>query len=432
VYEMDELIFSRADGSTRKVNGYKASKPPQNAKKYKTSRLTSPKLPPKIDLRKYMPPVEDQDGLGSCVANAVAGAYEYLVKRHKNISDYDVSRLFVYYNAREIEDCVDEDSGCMIVNAILGIQEKGACSEETWPYDIENFDEEPSEEAFGEAANFLVEDTMSVDVNLNEWKQALADGHPIIFGLKLFESFDSQRKPGLVPSPSKKESARETHSGHAMLCVGYSDKDKVFIVRNSWGESWGDEGYCYIPYDYLMNEKYNDGDTWVIKQLTNFELDTSDWGDETSVTGDYDTELAEMSDEDYEEMLDAMGDYALEFRIGLVILSAASADGDVSEEEYDQIATYMESTLNKIGVRMSAKAVLKNCKKELENEELFDESVALLGEYLSTGLLSKILNDAREIIGVDDLTEEEDEFLAYLTQEWQIEEEDDEEEDEEE
>jgi C1A family cysteine protease len=46
-----------------------------------------------------------------------------------------------------------------------------------------------------------------------------------------------------------------------MLCVGYSDPDRVFIVRNSWGSDWGDKGYCYIPYDYLMSEKYNDGDS---------------------------------------------------------------------------------------------------------------------------------------------------------------------------
>ena len=128
-----------------------------------------------------------------------------------------------------------------------------------------------------------------------------------------------------------------------------------------------------------------------------------------------------MSEEDYQEMLDAMGDYSLEFRLGLIILAAAGSDGDISEEEYDEISTYMQTTLEKLGVDMSAKAILKNCAKEEDNEELLEESITLVGEYLSSALLAKILNDIREIIGVDDLSEDEEEFLASLTETWQIE-----------
>lgn len=428
---MSNLVLNRADGSSRKVAGYRASAPKAGTKKFAASRATS-NLPPKVDLRKYMTTIEDQDQIGSCVANAVAGAYEYLVKKHNNVENYDVSRLFIYYNAREIDGTVDEDAGCIISSAIQSLQEKGACSENTWPYDIEKFTETPPDEAYEEAAKFIVEDMQAVPVDLNSWKQALAEGNPIIFGLSLFNSFDSQRKPGLVPAPTPSEASRESHGGHAMLCVGYSDPDKVFIVRNSWGPDWGDDGYCYIPYDYLVNPKYNDGDCWIIKQLTNFEIDETTWGDDSSITGDYDSELADMSEEDYQEMLDAMGDYPLEFRLGLIILRAAGADGDVSEEELDEISTYMEDALEKLGVDMSAKAILKNCAKEEENDELLDESIELLGEYLSSALLAKILNDIREIIGVDDLNEDEEEFLADLTETWQIEDSEEESDDEEE
>ncbi|MCB1144045.1 MAG: peptidase C1 [Leptospiraceae bacterium] len=431
---MSHFSFNRADGSQRTVNGYVASTPKPGTKLFSSAKSIS-NLPPGVDLRKYMTPVEDQQALGSCTANAVAGAYEYLVKRHQGIEDYDVSRLFIYYNARDIDGTVDEDAGSVISSAIQSLNELGACSEETWPYDIEQFSEEPPEEAYEEAANFLVEDFQAVPVDLNAWKQALAEGYPIIFGLKLFNSFDKQKKPGLVPAPSPSETSRAAHGGHAMLAVGYSDTDKVFIVRNSWGPDWGDSGYCFIPYDYLMNPKLNFGDSWIIKRLDNFEIDEETWNDDSSITGDYDSELAEMDDEDYTEMLDAMGDYPLEFRLGHIVLSAAAADGEVSEEEYDEISTYMQETLEKLGVNMSAKKILKNCNNELENEELLKESVELLGEYLSNGLLAKILNDVRDIIGIDDLSEEEEEFVNWLTETWQIEdseEEDSEEEEEDE
>ncbi|MDF3821273.1 C1 family peptidase [Leptospira sp. 96542] len=425
------MIIKRADGTTRKVSGYRASKPKDGTKQFKG--FGKP-LPPKVDLRKYMTEVEDQGDLNSCTANAVAGAYEYLVKRHKEIENYDVSRLFIYYNARHADDLHEEDQGSVISSAIQSLQEYGACSEEMWPYEEKICNDEPDDDAYTEAANFIVEDFQSVPIDLNAWKSALAEGHPIIFGISLFESFDKHRKPGLVPAPTKKEASRESHGGHAMLCVGYSDFDKVFIVRNSWGNEWGDEGYCYIPYDYLMNKKYNDGDTWIIKQLSNFEIDESTWGDNTSVTGDFDTELAEMTDEEYNDMLDAMGeDYPLEFRIGLIILTAAGADGDISEEEYDELSNYMKETLDKLGVEMSAKKILKNCAKLLEagdEDDILEESIELLGEYLSNGLLAKLLNDIREIVGVDDVSDEEEEFLGALTQAWQIDEDEDEDEDE--
>lgn len=212
-----------------------------------------------------------------------------------------------------------------------------------------------------------------------------------------------------------------------MLCVGYSDPDRIFIVRNSWGNDWGDNGYCYIPYDYLMNSTYNFNDSWIVKQLTNFDIDESTWGDDSSITGDFETELAEMTDEDYQQMLEGMGDYPLEFRIALIILNAASADGEVSDEEIEEISTYMEDTLDKLGINLSAVKIIKHCQRELKNKILLEESIELLGEYLSFSLLAKILNDIQDIIGVDDLSEEEENFVGILTEKWQIE--DDEEDD---
>ena len=186
---MAHLTINRADGSSRKVHGYKAAKPKAGTKQYAASSSAPSKLPPKVDLRKYMTKVEDQSEIGSCVANAVAGAYEYLVKKHKGTDSYDVSRLFIYYNARELDGTADEDAGCVITSAIESLKEKGACSEKTWPYEIDKYSEQPPEEAYEEAANFVVEDMQLVPVSLDAWKQALAEGHPIIFGLSLFNSF---------------------------------------------------------------------------------------------------------------------------------------------------------------------------------------------------------------------------------------------------
>jgi C1A family cysteine protease len=414
------------------MSGYKMSKPPAGAKKYGSKRFADKKLPAKVDLRKQMTAIEVQGGTNSCTANAVAGAYEYLVKKHLD-EEIDVSRLFIYYNARSLEETEEiEDDGSFIYLAIEGLKNYGACSESTWEFDEEMVNEEPSEEAYEEASSFLVEEAEHIPLELDAWKSALAEGYPIIFGISTFDSFDSHKRPGLVPTPTKNEAEREEHGGHAMLCVGYSDKDEVFIVRNSWGEDWGDNGYCYISYKYMLNPEYNDGDCWIVKRIEEGALDEGTWSDdEESVLGDYESELANMSDEDYEAMLDDMGDYPLEYRLAIIFIHAAQAEGDLAKVERQEMLAYMKNTFEALGSEYDAKEVLKYVlDNNSEDQELLEESVALLGQYLSYEMLATIVHDLEQVIGIDELADEESEFLDYLTSEWQIEE--DEEEDEEE
>lgn len=414
-------VFKRADGTQIKLGGYRFAAPNPEIKRYAKSaaRLGGKQLPPKVDLREHMTEVEHQGSTSSCVANAVAGAYEYLAKRHLGDDSYNVSRLFIYYNARYAQDWQDQDAGSFVGDAVESLKEYGACSEETWPFDEEILLEEPSEEAYAEAAEFLVEDISVVPVDLNAWKSALAEGYPIIFGIPLYQSFDKGRK-GKIPMPTENEASREAHGGHSMLCVGYSDKDQVFIVRNSWGTEWGDSGYCYIPYGYLVDEKFNDGDNWIIRQLENLDFESTWSDDDESVLGDFGTELEQMTDEDYNNFLDALGDYDLEYRLAVLMLYAGGAD-ELSDEEIDEIAVYLEETVELLGVDTNAADLLDNALEDAENEDLVYETIDIFGEYFSNEMLARIVNDIENIIGTDDIAEEEQEFIDELVETWQIE-----------
>ncbi|MBW7858824.1 MAG: C1 family peptidase, partial [Leptonema sp. (in: Bacteria)] len=383
---MSKSQIETSDGEKREINGYKPRGPKPGTKFFKPgSKFLN--LPPRVDLRKYMTTIEDQDQLNSCSANAAAGAFEYLIKRNQEV-DFDVSRMFLYYNAREIDDSIDEDEGTYISSVIESLNKLGGCSEETWPYNIEAYAKKPDSDSYEEAKKLRIDDYFAIEVNLDQWKQALAEGYPIIFGLNLYDSFESQRKPGVIPNPTKIDINRSEHASHAMLCVGYSDTDRVFIVRNSWGKKWGDKGYCYISYNYMMDSDQNMGDSWVIRQVSEIEDYDDSWEDDSSITGDYDTELAEMSDEDYQEMLDAMGDYPLEIRIAHIILTVAAADGDIHDKEIEELYSYLETTLEKLGVKRSAEKLLIKSIDLIGNDELFEESVTLLNDYLSDELLA--------------------------------------------
>lgn len=268
-------------GYQDRIGGCHVGTVPANAKRRKVGRAATQSLPSKVDLRPYLTAVEEQVG-NSCVANACAGAYEYLAKR--NLGDAgDVSRLFIYYNARYEDDDVDNDDGTSMQSAIEGLKKYGACHEDYWPNEEDAITDEPSSDAYDHAAHFKIAEAEYVETDLNLYRQTLADGYPIAFCLNTFTSFDeATANRGRVPVPKKAEQQREEHGWHAMLCVGYLDKDQMFIVRNSWGKAWGDKGYCYIPYKYVIHPDLNGHDTWIIKAVDDLDfsqnLDNADEG----------------------------------------------------------------------------------------------------------------------------------------------------------
>lgn len=215
--------------------------------------LFSPKtkeLPKRIDLRDKMPPVVDQGRLGSCTSNAiVSGLREYLLLQEGK--DIRLSRLYHYWHERALEGTINEDSGATLRDGMKVLKKFGVCPEEDFPYEIERFTEQPSEQAEKDAAQFKISEYHRVPT-LNKLKAALADGLPVAIGIVVFESFESEEvaQTGIVPMPKWYE---QELGGHAMLAVGYDDEKGHVIVRNSWGPDWGDGGYCYLPYDYFRH-----------------------------------------------------------------------------------------------------------------------------------------------------------------------------------
>jgi C1A family cysteine protease len=224
------------------------------------------KLPAHVDLRPHCPPVEDQGQLGSCTANALVGALEYLeVKDNKRF--INLSRLFVYYNERVIEGSVNSDAGAMLRDGIKTLVKHGVCSETNWKYDIASFAKKPPKGCYQEAEKHQILSYARLNT-VDEMRATLADGFPFVFGFGVYQSFESQQvaKNGILNMPEKGE---KQLGGHAVLAVGYDDADKRFIVRNSWGTGWGQKGYFTMPYSYLDDRNLSD-DFWTIRCCEEF------------------------------------------------------------------------------------------------------------------------------------------------------------------
>lgn len=241
-------------------------------------RVSRIKVPARIDLRMKdpvtgdaldaMPPVYDQGNLGSCTANAVAGAFEY-EQRRERLTDYAPSRLAIYYWEREIIGTTQYDSGAYVRDGFTVVNKIGAPDEALWAYDIGRFTTRPQEGVYTNAAHHRTLTYARIPTGVQSYcKQALATGTPITFGFTVYTSFFDTPASGVVKVPDIER--EHVEGGHAVVMVGYEKLRArgiyYAIVRNSWGPDWGDMGYCYFPMTWLMDE-YNADDFWCVQSL---------------------------------------------------------------------------------------------------------------------------------------------------------------------
>lgn len=224
-------------------------------------------LPQTVDLRPHMPPVYNQRHLNSCSANALAAALWFEEHhRHAHARYPTPSRLFIYFNERAIEGTLATNGPVSLRSGYKTVNRDGVCAERLWPYDVRRFRRPPPASCRKAAKAHKAIRYMRVQTNLTDMRACLANHQPFTFGFSVHETFKSRlvKQTGVAPFPTHLD---KSLGGHAMLVVGYLEDSRHFIVRNSWGASWGDDGYCYIPYHYLMEPNLA-WDFWTVSRVT--------------------------------------------------------------------------------------------------------------------------------------------------------------------
>jgi C1A family cysteine protease len=211
--------------------------------------ITVPKvMSTRSSVEKFFSPVEDQGNLGSCVFNASVALLESLMIKNKH-PYHDMSRLFPYYNVRVGYGQVNEDTGAEIRDAVSSLRKLGCCTEPLWPYNISKFTVKPPAKCYTEAMTYQITRYEAVN-GLNEIKACISSARVgVEFGFWVYDSFMYIGPDGIMPMPKPYE---ECLGGHAVVIVAYDDKARRVKVRNSWGQDWGQEGYFYMPYDFLL------------------------------------------------------------------------------------------------------------------------------------------------------------------------------------
>ena len=251
---MDTQMISIAPAPIKRNYGWKRQLPDHRDPQYKVAmaceRATA--YPPRTDLRLSFPPVFNQQDLGSCTSNSWMGlvGYNRIVKKLP-LWPNSGSRLFHYYNERVQDGDVEEDDGSTLRTGAQVLQKLGICDENLWPYIESQFTTKPTQEVYAAAAGWKAEVCAQLN-GLGDMLTCLAAGHPFVFGFSVYDGFESQEvaETGILNLPTPSE---QMLGGHAVCACGYSIPDQHFIVRNSWGPGWGQQGYFMMPFAYITN-----------------------------------------------------------------------------------------------------------------------------------------------------------------------------------
>lgn len=209
-------------------------------------------------------PVYDQGALGSCTANAGVLYRRFLAQKFSQYSakDEDLSRLFLYFQEREIAGDVYEDSGASVRDAFKTMANLGVCPEVDDPYVAQNFASEVANDSprqLENAKSYKIGAYHRVP-DVNAARQVLASGYAIELGFTVYESFEEIGADGMMPMARV---GAPILGGHAVVIRGYDDRNSRFKIQNSWGPEWGDHGCFYMPYEFLRNTELSQFDMWM-------------------------------------------------------------------------------------------------------------------------------------------------------------------------
>lgn len=209
-------------------------------------------FPDSVDLRRDWWKIQHQGNTGACVGYATAyGVLHWHYVNESMVSAEDPpSARFIWMANKETDDITTypstflETDGTQTKLALRVAQKYGCVLERELPMDgsLSFLDRGAF---YARAAKLRITSYHNLGLSLDHWRHWLAFNGPILTRLNVDKTWDNATSTKGFLNRFYRNSAR---GGHAVCLVGYDENN--FIVRNSWGEQWGDGGYAYASNEY--------------------------------------------------------------------------------------------------------------------------------------------------------------------------------------
>ena len=215
---------------------------------YKNRRYNAsypPVLPTSYTLS-YLPPIKDQGQTESCTSHSFAFFSECLLASRSN-QYVKLSPFYVWYYGRLEEGTQLQDTGIQMRSIMDAGHTYGICEESFWPFGTD-FTKEP--DAIAQVNALFKLPCYERCETLTDIKYALAIEHlPVCIGVEVMDTWydSSVQENGII----KYDPKSKVEGGHAVTGVGFTSD--YLMIANSWGTSYGKDGFIYLPWEYLTN-----------------------------------------------------------------------------------------------------------------------------------------------------------------------------------
>lgn len=236
-----------------------------NLKKGSKICVSFPRHRPRKESKYYCiqnwPQIYDQGAIGSCTANAFCSVFKYL----QDDKSFEPSRMYVYFKERMVEssDGTVSDSGAFVIDGCQYVAQNGVCSEKTWPYKVENVNIGPPSSCDEEAKSHKIGRVTSIRVDdknlISTIGYFIVQDVPVMMAFGVYDSISETGPDGIIKMPhpesynDHKDKSDRFAGGHEVVIIGFDAEKQLFKIANSWGETWGEKGYGYMPYAYVNN-----------------------------------------------------------------------------------------------------------------------------------------------------------------------------------
>jgi len=219
--------------------------------------------PSNVDLRASWWNIGDQERTGSCVGWASTdGVMRYhMVKAGRLGQNELLSRRFTWMASKETDELVTrpetfiEGAGTTLKAAMDILRKYGAVPEPLLPFHIETTMYLGDEDAFfATAATRRVAAYFNLKKDFNQWRSWLASHGPLMVGLQVDATWDNATATHGNLDSFDRDTVR---GGHAVCVVGYTQQNR-FILRNSLGTGWEDDGFGYASEAYMQAGFFNE------------------------------------------------------------------------------------------------------------------------------------------------------------------------------